>query len=277
MIRILFLGDVVGRNARDAIIGALPGLRKTFALDAVIVNAENAAHGFGITGQICDDFYKAGVDCITTGNHVWDQREILPYIERTPRLLRPLNYPEGTPGKGAYIIETPRGQKILVANIMARLFMDALDDPFAAADKLCKSYRLGKDVQAIFIDFHGEATSEKMSMGHYCDGRASVVVGTHSHVPTADAQVLPKGTGYQTDAGMCGSYDSVIGMEASLAVARFVRKMPGEKMRPAEGPVSLCGIMVDIDDKTGLCLSIQPFRQGGRLIQALPKAAGGVS
>lgn len=271
--RILFFGDIVGRDGRDALQAQLPGLRRDLKLDAVIANAENSAHGFGVTAAICNDLYAAGVDCITTGNHIWDQREIIPHIERDAKLLRPLNYPAGTPGRGSYIIETPRGQKVLVANLMARLFMDAMDDPFAAADKLCKAHRLGQDVQAIIIDFHGEASSEKQAMGHYCDGRASLVVGTHTHVPTADGQILPKGTAYQTDAGMCGSFDGVIGMDAGIAVNRFVRKMPGEKLRPAEGPVTLCGVMIETDDKTGLCKGIWPLRIGGRLAPAMPPAA----
>ena len=268
--RILFLGDVVGRNARDAIIAGLKGWRAQYKLDAVIVNVENSSYGFGVTAQICNDFYEAGADCLTTGNHVWDQREIIPYIDRDPKLLRPLNYPPGTPGKGHYIIETSRGKKILVSNIMARLFMDALDDPFAAADKLVKTFVLGRDVQAIFIDFHGEASSEKMAMGHYMDGRATAVVGTHTHVPTADMQVLPKGTGYMTDAGMCGPYDSVTGMVAHTAMNRFVRKMPGERLSPAEGAVTVCGTLVEVDDKTGLCLKMHAFRTGGRLSESLP-------
>jgi metallophosphoesterase (TIGR00282 family) len=271
--KILFLGDIVGRNARDEIAAQLPGIRKAHAIDCVIINAENAAHGFGITAQICDDLFKAGADCLTTGNHVWDQREIMGYIDRSQKVLRPLNYPEGTPGRGATVIETARGEKILVANIMARLFMDALDDPFAAAEKLCRQYRLGQDVQAIFVDFHGEASSEKTAMGYHLDGRVSCVVGTHTHVPTADARVLPQGTGFQTDAGMCGSYDSVIGMEASLALHRFVRKIPGEKLRPAEGPVTLCGIIADIDSSTGLCRRIEPFRMGGVLRPSVPATA----
>jgi metallophosphoesterase (TIGR00282 family) len=271
--RILFLGDVVGRDARDMIIANVKEYRRRFDLDAVIVNAENAAHGFGVTAQICHDFYQAGVDCLTTGNHIWDQREIISYIDKDPKLLRPVNYPEGTPGKGACIIETPRGEKILVANAMARLFMDALDDPFAAIDRLLKTYRLGKDVNAAFIDFHGEAASEKMAMGHFCDGRASFVVGTHTHIPTADAQVLPKGTGYQTDAGMCGCYDSVIGMETAIAVNRFTRKVPGERLRPAQGPVTLCGVIVEVDGKTGLCTGATAFRMGGRLSQTHQAAA----
>jgi len=271
--RILFLGDIVGRDARDAITAQLPDLRRDYKLDAVIINAENAAHGFGVTAQICDDLYKAGADCLTTGNHIWDQREIMSYIDNTHKLLRPINFPDGTPGRGHTIIQTPRGEKILVVNAMARLFMDALDDPFAAMEKICNTYRLGKDVNAIFLDFHGEASSEKMAMGHFLDGRVSFVVGTHTHVPTADLRIMPKGTGYQTDAGMCGNYDSVIGMDANLALHRFVRKVPGERLRPAEGPVTLCGVMLEVDGKTGLCTSVSPFRSGGQLSQALPKIA----
>ncbi|MFH1157839.1 MAG: TIGR00282 family metallophosphoesterase [Pseudomonadota bacterium] len=271
--RILFLGDVVGRGARDEIMARLPGLRGKYKLDAVIVNAENAAAGFGITARICDDLYKAGVDCITTGNHIWAQREIISAIGNDPKLLRPLNFPEATPGRGSYVFQTAHGHKILVANVMTRLFMDALDDPFAAADRLCNGSLLGRDVNALVIDVHGEASSEKMAMGHYCDGRSSLVVGTHTHIPTADAQILPKGTGYQTDAGMCGCYDSVIGMDKALAVSRFVRKIPGERLHPAEGPVTLCGTMADIDPKTGLCTRIEPFRMGGRLSQSLPEVA----
>ena len=271
--KLLFLGDIIGRNARDEIIARLPDLRKKYKLDAVIVNGENAANGFGITAQICDDLYKVGVDCITTGNHIWDQREIIPYIMNDPKLLRPINYPEGAPGKGTYTIQTAHGHKILVVNVMGRLFMDAMDDPFAAVDKICRTYQLGKGVNAIVIDMHAEACSEKMGMAQYVDGRASFVVGTHTHIPTADAQILPKGTGYQTDAGMCGSFDSVIGMESSIAIHRWTRKMPGEKLRPAEGPVTLCGTMVNIDPGTGLCTRIEPFRLGGRLSQALPEVA----
>lgn len=263
--RLLFLGDLVGRNARDAVIERLPELRRTRQIDCVIVNAENSANGFGITPQICNDLYAAGVDVITTGNHIWDQREIIPHIERDERLLRPANFPEATPGRGATVVETARGQKVLVINIMARLFMDALDDPFAALDRLLKFHRLGGDVQAIVIDFHGEASSEKTAMGYHADGRVSLVVGTHTHIPTADARVLPRGTGYQTDAGMCGCYDSVIGMDAQLAVNKFVRKMPGERLRPAEGAVTLCGVLIETDDKTGLCTAIAPLRIGGVL------------
>lgn len=263
--RLLFLGDLIGRNARDAVIAQLPQLRQTRKIDCVIVNAENAANGFGITPQICHDLYAVGVDVITTGNHIWDQREIIPHIERDTKLLRPLNFPEGTPGRGVTIVETTRGQKVMVINMMARLFMDALDDPFATLDKLLRFHRLGGDVQAIVLDFHGEASSEKTAMGYYADGRVSLVVGTHTHIPTADARILPKGTGYQTDAGMCGCYDSVIGMDAQIALNKFVRKMPGERLRPADGEVTLCGVMIETDDKTGLCTMIEPLRIGGVL------------
>ena len=263
--RLLFLGDLIGRNARDAVAQELPRLRAEHKLDCVIANGENAANGFGITPAICQEMYAAGVDVITTGNHIWDQREIIPHIERDARLLRPANFPDGTPGRGSTVFETPRGQKVLVINMMARLFMDALDDPFAALDKILKFHRLGGDVQAIVLDFHGEASSEKTAMGYHADGRVSLVVGTHTHIPTADTRILPKGTGYQTDAGMCGSYDSVIGMDAQLALNKFVRKMPGERLRPAEGAVTLCGVIIETDDKTGLCKTIAPLRIGGVL------------
>ncbi|WP_142848778.1 TIGR00282 family metallophosphoesterase [Telmatospirillum sp. J64-1] len=268
--RILYLGDVVGRSGRDAVIAALPGLRERLKLDFVIVNGENSAHGFGITARICEDFFEAGVDVLTTGNHAWDQREILSYIDSEPRLLRPANYPPGTPGRGSGIYAAPRGKKVMVVQVMGRLFMDALDDPFQAIEAEFARQRLGATVDALIVDIHGEATSEKMSMGHFCDGRASLVVGTHSHIPTADAQVLPNGTAYQTDAGMCGDYDSVIGMRKEPAIARFVRKVPGERLSPAEGEATICGIFVETDNTTGLAKRAEPVRLGGRLHEYLP-------
>ena len=223
--KILFIGDVVGRAGRDVVTGRLPGLRDELGLDFVVLNGENAAAGFGITAKICAEFYAAGADVITTGNHVWDQREIITYIDSDPRLLRPLNYPKGTPGRGAGVFEAKRGRKVLVVHVMCRLFMPTLDDPFAAVEAALAQHRLGGTVAACVVDIHGEATSEKMALGHVVDGRASLAVGSHTHVPTADAQILPGGTAYHTDAGMCGDYDSVIGMEKSLAVARFTRQM----------------------------------------------------
>jgi metallophosphoesterase (TIGR00282 family) len=271
--RLLFCGDLVGRSGRDVVVQRLPGLRRDLGLDLVVANGENAAGGFGITQKICDELYAAGVDCITTGNHVWDQKETVSFIGGDPRLLRPVNFPAGTPGKGSGVYQTKRGKKVLVANIMGRLFMDALDDPFKAADELMKAHRLGGNVDAVLIDFHAEATSEKMAMGHFLDGKVSLVVGTHTHVPTADAMLLPGGTSYQTDAGMCGDYDSVIGMEKAIPVARFVRKLPTERLAAAQGPATLCGVFVETDDATGLAKRIEPVRVGGKLSQAVPQVA----
>lgn len=267
--RLLFLGDIVGRAGRDAVARHLPGLRDRLSLDFVVANGENVAHGFGITERTARDLYEAGVDCITTGNHVWDQREIVATIEADPRLLRPINFPRGTPGRGIGVFTVGR-RRVVVVNVMARLFMDPLDDPFAAVNSVLATQRLGAGVDAILVDVHGEASSEKMALGHFCDGRASIVVGSHSHVPTADAQVLPGGTAYQTDAGMCGDYDSVIGMKKEAAVQRFVRKMPGERLSPAEGEGTMCGVFVELDPGTGRALRVDPVRAGGRLKPALP-------
>jgi len=267
--KILLWGDVVGRAGRAAVTEHVPELRRMLGLDFVVVNGENAAAGFGITDKICAELYAAGVDAITTGNHVWDRREIIAYIPSDPRLLRPANFPRGTPGRGSHVYRLADGRRVFLANLMARLFMDALDDPFAEVEAMLAEQRLG-EVDAIIVDFHGEATSEKMAMGQLLDGRVSLVVGTHSHVPTADAQILPRGTAYQTDAGMCGDYDSVIGMQKAAAVARFVTKMPGERLQVAEGPATLCGVVVETDDATGLARRIAPVRMGGRLIPSLP-------
>lgn len=267
--KLLFLGDIVGRAARDAIVSDLPGLRSDLGVDFVVVNGENAAGGFGITGQICEDLFDAGVDVITLGNHAWDQREALVHIEREPRLIRPVNFPAGTPGRGAGLFETAKGERVLVINAMGRVFMDPLDDPFAAIEREIGACPLGEAADAILVDFHGEATSEKMAMGHFCDGRASLVVGTHSHVPTADAQILPGGTAYQTDAGMCGDYNSVIGMDKDEPVNRFLSKIPSGRFQPALGPATLCGVFVETDGK-GLARRVEPVRIGGRLKRALP-------
>jgi 2',3'-cyclic-nucleotide 2'-phosphodiesterase len=267
--RLLICGDIVGRSAREAVAAQVPRLRRELNLDFVIANGENAAHGFGITETICAELYAAGVDVITTGNHIWDRREIMAYIANDPKLLRPINFPPGTPGNGFGIYAATSGRRVLVVNAMARLFMDAIDDPFAAVDKLLTEHRLGA-IDAIVVDFHGEATSEKTSMGHFCDGRASAVVGTHSHVPTADHRILAKGTAYATDLGMCGDYDSVIGMQKEIAVARFVKKLPGERLEVAAGEPTICGAVIETDDATGLARAISPLRLGGKLDQAIP-------
>ncbi len=268
--KILFCGDVVGRPGRDAVKKHVPVLRDQFGLDLVIVNAENAAAGRGLTERICGEFYDCGVDVLTTGNHVWDQREIIPYIERDPRLLRPANFPKGTPGAG-WRLQPFGAQAVLVINLMGRLFMDALDDPFARLEELLGEYRLGASTAAILVDFHAEASSEKMALAHFADGRVSAVFGSHCHVPTADQQILPGGTAYQTDAGMCGDYNSVIGMQKRPAVLKFVTKMPGERPQVAEGEATLCGILLETDDYSGLAQAVEPVRLGGRLAPHLPE------
>ena len=271
--KILFLGDLVGRTGRDAVINAVPGMRTRYGLDFVVVNGENAAHGFGITPEICTSLYNAGVDCITTGNHVWDQRQIINHIDGDGRLLRPLNFPAGTPGNGFGVYRLEDGRQVLVVNAIARLFMELNDSPFAALDKLLERYQLGRNVDTILLDFHGEATSETMAIGHYLDGRVSLVVGTHTHVPTADLHVLENGTAYQTDAGMCGDYNSVIGMEKTVSVARFTQRLPTERMSPATGEATICGLILETDDATGLAKRCAPIRMGGRLQPIEPDAS----
>ncbi|MDP6690990.1 MAG: TIGR00282 family metallophosphoesterase [Alphaproteobacteria bacterium] len=268
--KLLYLGDLVGRAGRTAAIESLPRLRRELDLDFVIVNGENAANGFGITPKICDQVYGAGADVIVLGNHAWDAREIIPHIDGEARLIRPLNLPDGTPGRGASVFEVPGGRRILIVQVLGRIFMDPLDDPFAAAAEALRSQTLGGSVNAIFVDMHAEATSEKMAIGHYLDGQVSCVFGTHTHVPTADHQILPGGTGYMSDVGMCGDYDSVIGMEKSEPVRRFTRKMPGARFAPATGEATVCGVYLEIDDNTGLTTYLAPLRQGGRLAPVWP-------
>ena len=268
--RILFLGDTVGRSGREEAAAALPGLRERLRIDLAVVNAENASHGFGLAPDMAAALFAAGADVITLGNHAWDRKEIIPYIAQQPRVLRPLNFPPGTPGSGSVVVEVGGGRRALVMNAMGRLYMDALDCPFRGTSEILSRYRLGGTVHAIVADFHAEATSEKLSYGHLFDGQMSMIVGTHTHVPTADHQVLPGGTAYQTDAGMCGDYDSVIGMAKEGAAARYVRKMPGERLAPAEGPATVSGLFVETDDNTGLALRAEPVRLGGRLSQTMP-------
>lgn len=274
---LLYCGDIVGRAGRNAVARYVPGLRDRLRLDLVIANGENSAAGFGITAKICRELREAGVDVITTGNHAFDQREIMTHMEVDDRLLRPLNYPPGTPGRGATMVRTADGRDVLVLQVMLRLFMEALDDPVRAAEEGLARHRLGESVDAVIVDVHGEATSEKMAMGHILDGRASLVVGSHSHIPTADAQLLPGGTAYQTDAGMCGDYDSVIGMKKDEAVARFVTRLRRERLSPALGDGTLCGVFVETDDVTGLARRVAPVRLGGRLAATEPVIAGPVA
>jgi len=268
--RLIFVGDVVGRSGRTVLYDRLPSLREELAADFVIVNGENAAGGFGITQEIFNAIRDAGADVVTLGNHSFDQREALVFIEREPTLLRPINYPTGTPGRGAGLYEASNGRSVLVMNVMGRLFMDPLDDPFAAIERELGACPLGIGCDAAVIDIHAEATSEKMGIGHFADGRASLVVGTHTHVPTADHQILPHGTGYLTDAGMTGDYNSIIGMEIEEPLTRFTRKLATGRFEPAGGEGTLCGVGVDIDDATGLARAIGPIRVGGRLEPVLP-------
>ncbi len=273
-LRLLFLGDVVGRSGREVLTSRLPSLRKAWGLDFVVVNAENAAGGFGITAAICEEFLEAGADCLTLGNHAFDQREALVYINRQPRLLRPINYPDGTPGRGAGIFESACGVRVYVANLQGRVFMDQLNDPFAAIDRELKRIGHTHEADAVVIDMHAETTAEKMALAHFVDGRASLVAGSHTHVPTADAQILANGTGYITDAGMCGDYNSVIGMRKEEPIRRFREKTPGARYEPATGEGTLCGVGVEIDRGSGLAVRIAPLRLGGRLSQCWPEFWG---
>ncbi len=267
---LIFLGDIVGKSGRRAVHQHLPDLIERSKADVVIANGENAAGGFGINEKIYLALRESGVDVVTTGNHVWDQRDALVFIDRHPRLLRPLNYPKTTPGKGFVHFETKAGLRVLVINVMGQLFMGQLDCPFRALDEILNANPLKDVCDVICIDFHAEATSEKQGIGHFVDGRASVVVGTHTHVPTADYQILPGGTAYMTDAGMCGDYDSVIGMDKTEPVQRFIRKIPEARLSPALGEATVCGLGVEIDETTGLAVNIAPFRIGGRLAPTFP-------
>jgi metallophosphoesterase (TIGR00282 family) len=268
--RLLFLGDVVGRSGRQALARTLPDLRRSLDADFVVVNGENAAGGFGITEDIFNEFIDLGADVVTLGNHAWDQREALSFIVREPRLLRPANYPQGTPGSGAGVFDARNGARVFVMNVMGRVFMEALDDPFAAVEREVAACPLGEGCDAAVFDFHAETTSEKMAAGHFLDGRASLVVGTHTHVPTADHRVLPGGTAYITDVGMCGDYDSVIGMDKEEPMSRFLRRIPAGRFTAASGEATVCGVVVDTDDKTGLATAIWPLRSGGQLAPVAP-------
>ena len=270
--RLLFIGDIVGRAGRKVLLEKLPGLRKRYALDFVIVNGENAAGGFGITEAILNDFLEAGADCVTLGNHAFDQKDALVFIDRQPRLVRPLNLPKGTPGRGAGLYKARNGADVLVINALGRVFMTEMDCPFRAIDNEITACKLKRDADAIFVDFHAEATSEKQALAHFVDGRVSAVVGTHTHSPTSDNRVLTGGTAYMSDAGMTGDYDSILGMDRAEPIHRFLTRIPNERFTPADGLATLCGAAVDIDDKTGLARSITPVRLGGVLAPTEPLA-----
>jgi 2',3'-cyclic-nucleotide 2'-phosphodiesterase len=267
--KILFIGDVVGRSGRDALLQHLPNIKEKLQPDCVIVNVDNAAHGFGVTAKVAEEFLNSGIDCLTGGNHIWDQRDIIPFIAREPRLLRVANVPDTVPGQGVYVHTSAKGSVVII-HLMGRLFMDPLDDPFRVCDEILKKYQLGKNVSAIFVDMHAEATSEKMALAQYLDGRITALVGTHTHLPTADTQILTKGTGFQADAGMTGDYNSVIGMKSDVPMQRFARKFCVEKLSPAEGEATICGVFVESHPQTGLCDFIAPLRLGPRLNNVWP-------
>ena len=269
--RLLFLGDVVGRAGRRVVQEELPRLIGRYRLDFVVVNAENAAGGFGITEPIAQELIDAGADVLTLGNHAWDQREALVFIERQERLLRPLNYPKGTPGKGAGLFRARNGADVLVANVLGRVFMYELDCPFRAVEAEVAACGLKRGADAILVDFHAEATSEKQAAGVFLDGRVSCVVGTHTHVPTADHRILPGGTAYMSDAGMCGDYVSVLGMDVEEPVNRFLTRIPRGRFEPAAGPATLSGLAVEIDDRTGLAVRLEALRLGGALAPSEPQ------
>jgi metallophosphoesterase (TIGR00282 family) len=269
--RLLFLGDVMGRAGRSAIATHLPRLRKDWALDFVVVNGENATAGMGLSGAHAQGLLNAGADCVTLGDHAFDQKDMLKAIEAEPRILRPMNFARTAPGKGFRLFDAANGKKVLVVQALGQVFMKKpFADPYSAVDQVLKAHPVGKLASAIIVDFHAEATSEKMAMGHWCDGRASLVVGTHTHVPTADAQVLPRGTAYQSDAGMCGDYDSVIGMDKMEPMRRFISGMMKERFTPANGEATLCGTYVETDDATGLASRVVAVRLNGRLSEQTP-------
>jgi metallophosphoesterase (TIGR00282 family) len=268
--RLLFLGDIVGRSGRAAVVERLPALIADHRLDFVIVNGENAAGGFGITEEILRSLFDAGADVVTTGNHVFDQRDALVFANRQDRFLRPANYPAGAPGRGAGLFTARNGERVLVINAMGRVFMDQLDDPFAVIDRELAACPLGEQADAVVVDFHAEASSEKQAIAWHLDGRASLVIGTHTHVPTADWRILPGGTAYQTDVGMCGDYNSIIGMEKEEPIRRFLTKLPGDRFAPANGEATLSGLAVELDDHTGLARAVAPLSLGGVLAETIP-------
>ena len=261
--KILFIGDIVGKSAREKVKSEISAIKKKYNPDVIIANAENATGGHGLSKKDAEDLFSSGIDAITLGNHAWDKREMLSFIEECPRIIRAINYPEGVPGKGFYNLLLPNGKKIVIIQVMLRLFMGlSLDDPFKLIKNFLISEKLGSTCDAIIIDVHGEATSEKNAFGHYVDGLVSAVLGTHTHIPTSDNKILPKGTAYQTDVGMTGDYDSVIGMEIENPIHNFTRGYRVEGgFIPAKGNVSICGALIETDDTSGLAKSIISIKE----------------
>ncbi len=271
--KILFLGDIVGGAGRKAIIERIGHIRQSWGLDFIVVNGENATNGMGLSEKHAKELLEAGVDCLTLGDHAFDQKDMMQFCEKETRIIRPINFAKAAPGRGTRIFQDRRGRKILIAQILGQVFMKrAFSDPFSAMDQVFSTHKLGGSVQAILLDIHCEATSEKMAMGHFCDGKASLVVGTHTHVCTGDAQILPAGTGYLSDAGMCGDYNSVIGMDKQEPLRRFITGMSKGRFEPAKGEATLSGVYVETDDRSGKAQRIEQVRIGGRLSQAGPSA-----
>jgi hypothetical protein len=270
-LRILFIGDVVGAAGMTAVKSMLPEAISRWKVDLTVVNGENsAATGFGITEDTYQDIRGAGADVVTLGNHSWNHKEALSFIEKEPRLIRPLNYVPKTPGKGFVLLDTTDGKRVLVMNVLGRLFMEPADDPFGAIDRVLQDHKLGLDVDVVIVDFHCEATGEKQAMGHFCDWRVSLVVGTHTHTPSSDHRVLVGGTAYITDVGMTGDYDSVVGMQKEEPLRRFATGVASGRFLSAEGAASMCGVALETDPNTGLATRVAPVRLGGPIEQRTP-------
>ena len=260
--KILFIGDIVGKSAREKVKQKIKLIKSNYNPDVIVANAENATGGYGLSKKDAQDLISSGIDVITLGNHAWDKREMLTYIEECPKIIRAINYPSGVPGKGSYTLELLNGKKLVVVQVMLRLFMGlSIDDPFKTISNFLNSEKLGSTCDAIVIDVHGEATSEKNAFGHFVDGSVSAVLGTHTHIPTSDNKILPKGTAYQTDVGMTGDYNSVIGMQTESPIHGFTKgyRMEGG-FAPANGIVSICGALIETDDNTGLAKNILPIK-----------------
>jgi metallophosphoesterase (TIGR00282 family) len=268
--RLLFLGDVVGRTGRTVVLAELPKLRQRYKLDFVAINGENAAGGFGITEPVLQELLDAGADVVTLGNHAFDQKETLVFIERYERLLRPINYPAGTPGRGSGLFKAANGADVLVINVMGRVFMADLDCPFRAVEKEVTACALKEGADAIVVDMHAETTSEKQALAYYLNGRVSCVIGTHTHAPTADERILSGGTAFMCDVGMCGDYDSILGMDTEEPLSRFLTQIPRARFEPAKGPATISGLAVEIDDASGLATRVGALRLGGVLAPTEP-------
>ena len=258
--KIVYLGDIVARSGREKVIQTIPQIKQDWQMDALIVNVDNVAHGFGCTPKIAKQFLEAKVSAIVTGDHVWNQKELLEFLNDNNRIVRPLNYSDNLAGVGARVIPLDSGQKILVAEVVGRVFMETVESPVIKVEQLLQKYKLARDVDAIFIDIHAEATAEKQAFAHCFDGCVSAIIGSHTHVPTADAVILPKGTAYQTDVGMCGNYDSVIGFDEKAPIERLRDKSSPSRLEPKGGNAQICGVFIETDNKTGLAVKITPFK-----------------